>query len=104
MTLSVCCLTDAPGLQIQAMLEPIREVADEVVIAADLRADLADVAMYEVVADRVLHCEFAILESHLAWLHGQCSGDWILRLDGDEQASPELVAVLPELIAERDIR
>ncbi|MDQ2910716.1 MAG: hypothetical protein M3R39_06845 [Actinomycetota bacterium] len=104
MTLSVCCLTDAPGPQIQALLEPLREVADEIVIAADLRAGPADVAMYEAVADRLLRSEFEILEAHLAWLHAQCSGDWILRLDGDEQASPELVAVLPELIAAPDIR
>ncbi len=104
MTLSVCCLTDAPGSRIQALLEPLREVADEIVIAADQRTDPVDVEIYEAVADRVLRVEFEILESHLAWLHAQCSGDWILRLDGDEQVSPELVAVLPELIAAPEIR
>ena len=92
MSLSVCCLTDAPGPQIREMLEPLRGVADEIVIAADQRVDSADVAVYEAVADRVLRCEFEFLEAHLAWLHGECSGDWILRLDGDEQASPELIA------------
>jgi hypothetical protein len=104
MTLSVCCLTDAPGPQIQAMLEPLREVADEIVIAADQRVDPVDVAAYESVADRVLRCEFTFLEAHLAWLHGECSGEWVFRLDGDEQVSPELLAVLPELIAAPDIR
>jgi len=104
MTLSVCCLTNAPGTQIRAMLEPLREVADEIVIAADERADPADVAAYEAVADRVLRCEFEFLEAHLAWLHRECSGDWVLRLDGDEQASAELVEVLPELITGQDVR
>jgi Glycosyltransferase sugar-binding region containing DXD motif len=104
MNLSVCCLTDAPGPRIRAMLEPLRDVADEIVIAADQRVDPADVAVYEAVADRVLRCEFEFLEAHLAWLHGECSGDWILRLDGDEQASPELIGVLPELIGVADIR
>jgi len=86
------------------MLEPLREVADEIVIAADERADPADVAAYEAVADRVLRCEFEFLEAHLAWLHRECSGDWVLRLDGDEQASAELVEVLPELITGQDVR
>ena len=86
------------------MLEPLREVADEIVIAADERADPTDVAAYEAVADRVLRCEFEFLEAHLAWLHRECSGDWVLRLDGDEQASAELVEVLPELITAQDVR
>ena len=86
------------------MLEPLREVADEIVIAADERADPTDVAAYEAVADRVLRCEFEFLEAHLAWLHRECSGDWVLRLDGDEQASAELVEVLPELITGQDVR
>ena len=73
-------------------------------IAADQRVDPVDVAAYESIADRVLRCEFTFLEAHLAWLHGECSGEWVFRLDGDEQVSPELLAVLPELIAAPDIR
>ena len=103
MTLSICCLTDAPGAQILAMLQPLREVADEIVIAADQRVDASDVAAYESVADRVLRIEFRFLEAHLSWLHGECSGDWILRLDGDERASPELIAVLPELTSTQKV-
>jgi hypothetical protein len=86
------------------MLEPLREVADEIVIAADQRVDPAEVADYEAIADRVLRCEFTFLEAHLSWLHGECSGDWVFRLDGDEQASPELLTVLPELITAPDVR
>jgi inositol phosphorylceramide mannosyltransferase catalytic subunit len=102
--LSVCCLTDAPGPQIRASMEALREVADEIVIAADVKATAEDVAAYEAVADRVLRVEFDVLEHHLAWLHAQCRGEWVLRLDGDEQVSPELVAALPELVAAEDVR
>ena len=104
MTLSICCLTDAPGAQIRAMLQPLREVADEIVIAADQRVDPADVSAYGTIADRVLRFEFEFLEAHLAWLHAECAGDWVFRLDGDEEASPELIDVLPELIATPDVR
>jgi hypothetical protein len=103
-TLSICCLTDAPGAQIRAMLQPLREVADEIVIAADQRVDPADVSAYGTIADRVLRFEFEFLEAHLAWLHAECAGDWVFRLDGDEEASPELIDVLPELIATPDVR
>ncbi len=104
MTLSICCLTDAPGAQIRSMLQPLREVADEIVIAADERVDPADVSVYGTIADRVLRFEFEFLEAHLAWLHAECAGDWVFRLDGDEKASPELIDVLPELIATPDVR
>jgi inositol phosphorylceramide mannosyltransferase catalytic subunit len=86
------------------MLQPLREVADEIVIAADERVDPADVSAYGTIADRVLRFEFEFLEAHLAWLHAECAGDWVLRLDGDEEASPELIDVLPELIAAPDVR
>jgi hypothetical protein len=100
-SLSVCCLTDAPGARIRAIMEPLREVADEIVLAADARVDPG---AYRDVADRVVHYKFERLEAHLASLHEQCSGDWVLRLDGDEVPSPALVAALPELIADREIR
>ena len=104
MSLSVCCLTDAPGARIQAIMAPLREAADEIVLAADSRVPEAEVEQYADVADRVLRCEFELLESHLAWLHGECAGDWVLRIDGDELVSPALVDALPELTARRDMR
>jgi hypothetical protein len=103
-SLSVCCLTDAPGARIRAIFASFREVADEIVIAADSRVDEADVEQYRAVADRVLRCEFEFLEAHTAWLHKQCLGDWILRLDGDEVPSPALVAALPALTAAGEVR
>jgi len=43
------------------------------------------------------------VERHLAWLHAQCSGDWVLRLDDDEVPSAALIARLPALLATRDV-
>ena len=80
-------------------MEPLREVADEIVLAADSRVPDAEVEQYRAVADRVLRCEVTYFEAHLAWLHAQCRCRWVLRLDGDEVASPAFVQVLPELVA-----
>jgi len=104
MSLSVCCLTNDPGPRVAATLELLRPVADEIVVAADDRADERTLAAYTAVADRVEQVRFEFLERHLAWLHEQCSGDWVLRIDGDEVPSPALVRALPELIAAEDAR
>jgi hypothetical protein len=86
------------------LLEPFREVADEIVIGADSRVDDQTLVQYAAVADRVFRVEFAFLERHLAWLHAQCSSDWILRIDSDEVASPSIVGALGELISNRYVR
>jgi hypothetical protein len=39
----------------------------------------------------------------MMWLHRQCSSDWILRLDGDEVPSVDLVAALPDLVSRSDV-
>jgi hypothetical protein len=39
MSLSVCCLTADPPVQVVASLSLLREVADEIVIAADDRIE-----------------------------------------------------------------
>lgn len=104
MTLSVCCLTDAPGERVRAIFEPLRAVADEIVIAADARVGEADLEQYRAVADKVPRREVQFFEPHLAWLHEQCSCDWILRLDGDEVPAVALVEALPQLIASTEMQ
>jgi glycosyl transferase-like sugar-binding protein len=104
MSLSVCCLTGDPGPRVAAVLEPFREVADEIVVAADARADRERLEQYAAIADRVVRLEFSYFERHLAWLHAQCSGDWVFRIDADELASPGLVERLPELVADRRLQ
>jgi hypothetical protein len=104
MRLSVCCLAGAPGPRVRALLEPFKSVADEIVIAADARIDEASLAEYALVADRLLRVEVSHLERHLGWLHSHCTGDWIFRIDADEVASAALLASLPRLMRDRNVR
>jgi hypothetical protein len=97
MSLSVCCFAHGPGQRVAASLGPLREVADEIVVAVDSRTDPGLLGDYERIADVLLRFEFDFLERHLGWLHARCSSDWILRLDSDELPSRALIEQLPEL-------
>lgn len=101
-TLSVCCLANAPGPLVRAALEPLREIADEIVIAAGGPVPDTDLRCYGEIADRLFSIEFDFVERHLAWLHAQCRGDWILRLDSDEVPSAAMVSEV--LAAKHDRR
>jgi inositol phosphorylceramide mannosyltransferase catalytic subunit len=103
-SLSVCLMTAEPPDRVAAALEPVRELATEVVIAADSRVPAPTLAAYAELADRLLTVEFRLYERHLGWLHAQCAGDWILRLDGDEVPSEAFARRLPALLARRDLR
>ncbi|HVC67579.1 MAG TPA: hypothetical protein VND44_08300 [Acidimicrobiales bacterium] len=102
--LSVCCRTDGPAARVVAVLEQLRDVADEIVVAADSRLGDADVAQLDAVADRLVRFEYAPpMERSLAWLHSLCSHGWILHIDGDEVASRSLIEALPGLVAAPDV-
>ncbi|MCU1353065.1 MAG: hypothetical protein JWM05_2274, partial [Acidimicrobiales bacterium] len=93
--LSVCTFTADPPAQVAAALALLRPVADEIVVAVDSRVDVGALGPLHAVADRVVRAEWqAPLEANLAWLHGLCTGRWVLRLDGDEIPSAALVALL----------
>ena len=104
MSLSVVCLTDFPAPLVNALLGQLRQVADEIILGVDSRVGSAGLGQYAKWADRLLRYEYTNNPMRaVAWLHRQCRGDWILRLDGDEVPSPALVAALPELTARRDV-
>jgi hypothetical protein len=104
MTLSVCCTTADPGARVAAVLAPLREVADEIVVAVDSRLDPSRLGRYAEVADRLLRYEFAVPHDRTwALIHAECSGDWVLRVDGDELLSSTAVERLPKLIEARDV-
>jgi hypothetical protein len=87
-----------------AVLAELREIADEIVVAVDVSGGEQDLTPLGAVADRICEIELdAFAEQALAWLHAQCSGDWILRIDDDEVLSPSLIEQLPELIRARDV-
>ena len=104
MTLSVCCLTSDPGARVAALLRQLRPVSEEIVVAVDSRLDPHRLGRYAEVADRLLRYEFAdSAEQAIPWITTQCTGDWILRVDGDEVVSPTLIERLPELTTARDV-
>ena len=101
-SLSVLCPTRDPGPQVRAALEPLREVADEILIAVDSRAGSSELGEYAAVADRVIRFERGPTHSALTWLHAQCRCDWVLSIAGDEVPGADLVRALPGLVASRD--
>ena len=92
-----------PGPGSSSSDRPLRDVADEIVVAADSRAGQDDLDAYASACDRLLRIEYQLYERHLGWMHAQCRGDWILRVDGDELLAPALVRQLPELTRRRDV-
>ncbi|HEY3866373.1 MAG TPA: glycosyltransferase [Solirubrobacteraceae bacterium] len=102
MSLSICLITADPPTRIATILEPLREHASEIVIAADSRVDAETLAAYASLADRIFRIEFRMVERHLGWLYAQCSGDWILGIDGDEVPSQAFIRRLPDLLASRE--
>ena len=104
MTLSVCCATSDPGARVAATLRQLRPVADEIVLAVDSQLDPDRLGRYAEVADRLLRYEFVdSVEQAMPFVAAQCTGDWILRIDGDEVMSPALIERLPELTGARDV-
>ena len=104
MTLSVLVPTRDPAPRIAALLAPLREVADEFVIAVDHRVELDRLGAYEQIADRLLRFEPSGRDLAPGWMHRQCSSEWVLTLAGDEVPSAALVAALPALCADPAIR
>jgi len=102
--LSVCCLTDDTTSRTAAILALLRPVADEIVVAVDARVPTNKLGAYAVLSDVLLRYEYAPpIERAFAWLHGECSGDWILRIDSDEVPSAALIDALPGLVQMRDV-
>ena len=104
MLLSVCLLVADPPHRVEAALAPVRDLADEIVIAADARVGAEDLADYQALCDRLYRIDFVNYERHLAWLHAQCRGEWIMPIEGDEVISAALADRLASLIDRRDVR
>jgi len=84
--------TNGPTPLVAASLKHVRRVAHEIVVAVDDRVPVAELGPLQAVADRVIRAEFVYpLEANLRWLHQQASGDWVLRLDGDDLVSEALL-------------
>ncbi|HYB22649.1 MAG TPA: hypothetical protein VED41_02550 [Solirubrobacteraceae bacterium] len=104
MKLSVLCPTRDPGARVRALLAPFAEIAHEIVVAADASVGDRELAGYAQAADRLLRVEYPGPGRSLAYLHAQCSGDWVLSIAGDEVASPGLLRRLAQLPNEGDVQ
>ena len=103
--LSVCCMTSGrrPAL-LAGVLEPLRRVADEIVVAAEAPRARAVHEAVSGLADSVLSFPATSpADRPIAWLFRSCAGRWIFNVDDDEGPSPRLVAALPALLERRDV-
>lgn len=103
--LSACCMTSGrrPEL-LAAILEPLREIVDEIVVAVEAPRAREVHEAVSGLADTVLSFPpTSPADRPIAWLFRSCSGRWILNVDDDEVPSPRLVAALPGLVERRDI-
>ena len=90
--LSVVMFTNGPTPLVAASLQQVRRVAHEIIVAVDDRVPVDQLGPLQAVADRVIRAEFVYpLEANLHWLHQQATGDWVLRLDGDDLVSEALL-------------
>ena len=98
-------MTVDPPARVAALLGLLRPVADEVVVAVDDRVDPDTLGPLHAVADRVLGFTFRPpVDRPRAWLAAQCTGEWLLTIDGDEVPSPAFVEALPSLLAADDVQ
>ena len=98
-TLSVAVMTAGPAERVTAILELLRPLAQEIIVAADDRARAEVVDGMATVADRVIVYPFLEpVDRPLPWLFQECRCDWMLTLDDDEVPSIELLDVLPDLL------
>lgn len=90
--LSVCCLSGGPPARLAALLELLRPVADELVVAVDDRVDPALLGGVAELADTLVRYPFAEpVERPFGWLHSLCRGDLVFRIDDDEVPSAALL-------------
>lgn len=103
-TLSVCVLTSGNAVgSLAAILERLRPVADEIIVALDDRHGDVGGALGEVCDRIVLFPHEPPGDRPIPWLFGRCNGEWIFNIDDDEVPSGALVDQLPGLIARSDI-
>jgi hypothetical protein len=103
-TLTVCLMTAGPGPRVAALLELLRPVATEIVVALDGRADAETQRAVASSADVVFRYRYREPnERALPWLISRCRGDWIFQIDDDEIPGAELLAALPVLVRATDV-
>jgi hypothetical protein len=100
-TLSACVAGRSPAW-IRFIFELMRPLSDELVAAIDSRVPEEELGQLDGLADRLFRFDYADPPERVAaWLHAQCSGDWLLRLDDDEVPSRDFLDSVRELAQNR---
>ena len=100
---TVCGMMHVPPARVDAILEPLRLLHPEVVLAVDERVDRDYDRGYRQLADRVFRVPYPGLFGRVVgWLVAQCSGRWIVQIDADEIPSAGFAAAIEEVIAAGD--
>jgi glycosyltransferase involved in cell wall biosynthesis len=100
-TLSACLVVRNEGAVIRRCLQSLHGVADEIVLVHDGPCEDLTVAIAEHFGCRIFVREaVGDPEYHTVFAYEQARGGWLLTLDADEFLSPELAAVIPELISQ----
>ncbi len=88
-----------PGV-VQQVARLLRPSVDELLIVADAAMTADDLRVLAAARpDRLLRIPWmAPSERANAWIHGECSGRWVLRLDGDEIPGTRLLEGLRSLV------
>src|SRR5207302_3393116 len=102
LSLSVCVMTRGGSSRLATVLELLRPLATEIVVALDDRSEDEAARLASVADEIVLFPHRDPGDSLIPWLHQQCHGHWILNLDDDEVPSCALLACLPDLLTSTD--
>ena len=101
-TISLCLTASRDPAAVHALLKLLRPAVDEIVLGVDSRAADRILDTCLDLVDQSYAYEFeTTVEQYVAWLYHRCSGDWVLRFDDDEVPGTALLALLPELAADR---
>ncbi|MDD5237070.1 MAG: glycosyltransferase family 2 protein [Candidatus Omnitrophica bacterium] len=94
--LSVVVLAKNEENRISECLESVR-LADEIIVVDDYSTDkTAEIA--KKFTNKVLLKKMDVEGRHRNWAYAQAGNQWVLSLDADERATPELVAEIAEAI------
>ena len=93
-TLSVAIITKNEAANLHRTLVSIASIATEIVVVDSGSTD-ATLQIARSFNARTLHQEWLGFGPQKNYALAQCTGDWILSLDADEELSPELRANLP---------
>jgi hypothetical protein len=101
-SISLCMTASRDPAALRALLTLLRPAVDEIVLGVDSRAADQTFATCGDLVDQAYVYEFeTTVEQYVPWLYHRCTGDWVLRLDDDEVPGTGLLAMLPELAADR---